>query len=170
MPIENNDLHKAYRMTMFIGVVMIASVFVYAVVVEVLKKQHEPFGGFAPMGDVISTLRYVLLGVAAVDFFVIRILNTLMLSAKTPTRRSAMVSPFSPEAQRLMTASIVTFALCESVAVYGLVLFLIQGYSSDFYLFMALSLFFYSVYFPKYGKWEEWIKEQERERARKQHS
>jgi hypothetical protein len=29
------------------------------------------------------------------------------------------------------------------------------------------SLFFYSVYFPKYGKWEEWIKEQERELVRK---
>jgi F0F1-type ATP synthase membrane subunit c/vacuolar-type H+-ATPase subunit K len=167
-PSRKDDLRKAFRMTVFIGAAMIASVFVYAVVVEIIKKQHEPFHGFAPMGDIVSTLRYALLGVVAVVFFVIRFLNKLMLSTKTPIRSAAMVSPFSPEVQRLISASIVTFALCESVAIYGLVLFLIQGNSGDFYLFLVLSLFFFSIYFPRYGKWEEWVKEREREQARKQ--
>ena len=167
---QNDDLRKAYRVTAIIGLVMVASLFIYAVVVEVIKKQNEPFGGFSPVGDVVSTLRYIFLGVVAVEFFVIRFLNTSMLSGKASIRSSATVSPFSPEAQRLMTASIVTFALCESVAIYGLVLFLIQGDAGDFYLFLALSLLFYTVYFPKYEKWEEWIKEREREQARKPQS
>lgn len=161
-PSRNDDLRKAYRTTAFIGLAMIAGLIVYAVVVELIKKQHAPFGGFSPMPDGISTLRYVLLGVVAVEFFVIRILNKVMLSGKVPLQSSSTTVQFTPEVQRLVSASIVTFALCESVAIYGLVLFLIQGNSGDFYLFMVLSLLYFSIYFPKYGTWEEWLAEQER--------
>jgi hypothetical protein len=31
--------------------------------------------------------------------------------------------------------------------------------STGFYLFPMISLFFFSFYFPKYGRWEEWMKE-----------
>lgn len=166
-PGRNDSLRKAYRMTAFIGLTMIASLIIYAVLVELIKKQNAPFGGFSPMPDVIATLRYALLGVVAVEFFVIRLLNTLMLSGKAPLRSSPATIRFAPEVQRLVSASVVTYALCESVAIYGLVLFLIQGNSGDFYLFLVLSLFYFSIYFPKYGKWEEWIAEQEREQARR---
>ena len=166
-PRSNDDLRKAYRITAFIGLAMIASLIVYAVVVELIKEQNAPFGGFSPMPEVIATLRYALLGVAALEFFVIRLLNTLMLSGKVPLRSSAATVPFAPEVQRLVSASIVTYALCESVAIYGLVLFLIQGNSSDFYLFLILSLLYFSIFFPKYGKWEEWNAEQKREQARR---
>jgi len=166
-PSRNDDLRKAYRMTAVIGLVMIASLVVYAVVIELIKKQNAPFGGFSPMPDVISTLRYTLLGVVVVEFFMIRLLNTLMLSGKAPLRSSPTTIPFSPAVQRLVVASIVTYALCESVAIYGLVLFLIQGNTGDFYLFLAVSLFYFIVYFPRYGNWEEWIAEQERKQARR---
>ncbi len=167
-PSRNDDLRKAYRMTAFIGLAMIASLIVYAAVVELIKKQNAPFGGYSPLPpDVLSTLRYALMGVAAVEFFVIRLLNKLMLSGKVPLRSSAMTAQFAPEVQWLVTAAIVTYALCESVAIYGLVLFLIQGNSSDFYLFLALPFAYFGIYFPKYGTWEEWIAERERERARR---
>ncbi len=167
-PGSNDDLRKAYRITAIIGLAMIASLIVYAVVVELIKKQNAPFGGYSPLPpDVLSTLRYALLGVVVVEFFVIRLLNTLTLSGKVPLRSSAVTVPFAPEAQRLVSASVVTYALCESVAIYGLVLFLIQGNSNDFYLFLALSLLYFSIYFPKYGKWEEWTAEQERGQERR---
>ncbi len=158
------DLRKAYRTTVFIGLAMLASLIIYAVVVELIKKQNAPFGGFSPLpADVVGTLRYVLLAVAAVEFIVIQILNKLMLSAKAPAVRTvAVAAPFG----QLVSAAVVTFALCESVAIYGLVLFLIQGDTSDFYLFLMISLVYYAVYFPKYGKWEEWM--QERQKARRQ--
>lgn len=166
-PSSNDDLRKAYRMTAFIGVVMLASLIVYAVVVELIKKQNEPFGGYSPLPpDVLSTLRTALLGVAAVEFFVIRLLNKLMLSGSAPLQSSPTIVQFAPEVQRLMSAAIVTYALCESVAVYGLVLFLIQGNTNDFYLFLALSLVYFSIYFPRYGAWEERTAEQERGQAR----
>lgn len=167
-PSRNDDLRKAYRMTAFIGLAMIASLVVYAVVVELIKKQNAPFGGYSPMPpDVFSTLRYALMVVAAVEFFVIRLMNKLMLSGKVPLQSSPTTVRFAPELQRLVSAAVVTFALCESVAIYGLVLFLIQGNSGDFYLFLVLSLLFFSTYFPRYGTWEEWIAGQEREQSRR---
>ncbi len=168
LPGRGDDLRKAYRITAFIGLAMIASLIIYAVVVELIKKQNAPFGGYQPLPpDVISTLRFALLGAAAVVFFVIRLLSRLTLSGKVPLRSSSMTVLFPPEVQRLVSASVATYALCESVAIFGLVLFLVQGNSGDFYLFLALSLLYFSIHFPRYAVWEEWAAEQERERARR---
>jgi hypothetical protein len=56
--------------------------------------------------------------------------------------------------QQLAVSSIITFALCEAVAIYGLVLFFIAGNSADFYIFMMLLLIYFAVYFPRYSQWE----------------
>ncbi len=168
MPGRNDDLRKAYRITAFIGLAMVASLIVYAVVVESIKRENAPFSGYAPLApDVLSMLRYALLAVAAVEFPLIRIVNSLMLSGRIPLRSATASSPSSSAIQRLVSAAIVTFALCESVAVFGLVLFFIQGNSDDFYLFLAISLVFFGVSFPRYTKWEAWFAEQEREQARR---
>ena len=163
-PNPSNDLRKAYRISAFIGLTMITSLIAYAVVVELIKKQNAPFSGFAPLPDVIDTLRYALLSVVVVEFFMIRFLNKIMLSGKGQPQSSAATSPFAPNVSRLVAASIVTYALCESVAIYGLVLFFIQGNSNDFYLFVGLSILSFVVYFPRYDNWEEWVAEQEQAR------
>jgi F0F1-type ATP synthase membrane subunit c/vacuolar-type H+-ATPase subunit K len=157
-----SDLRKAYKTTVIIGLAMMASLLVYLIVVESIKKQHDPFGGFSPMPEAIATLRYALLGVAVMEFFLIQLLNKLMLSAKAPIQKTPGNGQFGPEVQKLMSAAIVIFALCESVAIYGLVLFLIQGNSNDFYIFLLISLFYFSIFFPKYSAWEAWVKEREK--------
>ena len=55
----------------------------------------------------------------------------------------------------LPQAAVITFALCEAVAVLGLVLFLLAGNSLDFYIFMVISLGFFYPVFPKYDQWEQ---------------
>jgi hypothetical protein len=65
-----------------------------------------------------------------------------------------------------MTASVLSFAFCESVAVFGLALFLMSGEPSDFYLFLLISLIFFAVSFPQYGGWEEWTRARGEERKR----
>jgi F0F1-type ATP synthase membrane subunit c/vacuolar-type H+-ATPase subunit K len=150
-------------MTVVVGAAMLVSLVIYVVIAEIIKKQHAPFAGFAPMPDNEATLlRYVLLGVAAVVFFVIQLLNRLMLSSKSPVRRSQYGAQISPEGQQLMTAAVLTYGLCESVAIFGLVLFLIQGNSTDFYLFLMISFFYFAIYFPRFSTWEEWVQEKEK--------
>lgn len=151
-----DDLRKGYRLAALIGALMIGSLLVYAVIAELIKESNAPFRGFAQMPD-IALLRYALLAVAAVEFIVIPVLTRAMLSGAVPPR-SASGQQHLPEIKRLISSAIVTYALCESVAIYGLVLFLLNGDSSDLYLFIALSALFFAVYFPKYSRWEEWFK------------
>jgi F0F1-type ATP synthase membrane subunit c/vacuolar-type H+-ATPase subunit K len=156
----DSELRKAFRVTVVIGLVMMASVLIYAVVAEIIKKQNAPFSGFSPLPpDVFTTLRYALLAVAVIQYFIIQFLNKVMLSSNAPAMGT--VSP-AGSSTPLISASVVAFALSESVAVYGLVLFLIQGDSTDFYLFLMISLIYFTIYFPKYEKWEEWVREREK--------
>jgi F0F1-type ATP synthase membrane subunit c/vacuolar-type H+-ATPase subunit K len=159
------DLRKAYKTTVIIGLTLMAGLILYAVVVETIKKQYAPFQGYAPLPeDTAATFRFALVAITVAEFFIIRILNKMILSAKGPVITGPGAGQYGPEVQRLMTASVVTFALCESVAIYGLVLFLIQGNSDDFYLFLLVSLFYFSIFFPKYGAWEAWMKGREKAR------
>lgn len=161
------NLRASYKTTVIVGLAMMAGLIIYAVVVETIKKQYAPFAGFAPMpDDIAATFRFALIAITIAEFFIIRILNKMILSAKGPVLRGPGAGQVGPDVQRLMTAAVVTFALCESVAIYGLVLFLIQGNSDDFYLFLLVSLFYFTIFFPKYGSWEAWMKERQKRKAR----
>ena len=100
-----------------------------------------------------------------VIFFVIRFVNSLFLKPKekggpSPDTRLRQSSGALPEFGILTTAAVITYALCETPAIFGLVLFFLGRNSSDFYLFMLCSLFYFAVYFPKFSRWEEWYREQ----------
>lgn len=155
-------LGKTYRTTVIIGAAIMATLFVYAGIVEVINAQNSWSREYAPAPDVVALLRYVFLCVTVVDFFVIQFLKKRMLSPDVPVQPTSVTGPSAAEARKLMTASIVSFALCESVAIYGLVLFVIGRNTSDFYLFLLISVFYFGVFFPRYGTWEEWMQERER--------
>jgi F0F1-type ATP synthase membrane subunit c/vacuolar-type H+-ATPase subunit K len=135
------ELKKRYLAVNFIGLAMIASVFVYAVVVEVLKRTLAPFQGLAGLpADTAQTLKYVFVALALGNFLLIKIIGKALAARG---------------AQYLALSGVITFALCEAVGLLGLVLFLLNGNPMDFYLFMLLSLFYFWLYFPKYRDWEE---------------
>jgi F0F1-type ATP synthase membrane subunit c/vacuolar-type H+-ATPase subunit K len=144
----NRDLAKSlttlkarYLVVNFIGLAMIAAVFVYAGVVEVIKWQMAPFAGFARLEPhTVSLLKYIFLALAAAQFGVIKAVQKIL-----PTR----------SVENLSTTAIITFALCEAVAILGLMLFLLAGNSLDFYIFMVISLGFFTLFFPKYDQWEQ---------------
>ncbi|MFQ6081821.1 MAG: hypothetical protein ACE5WD_00495 [Candidatus Aminicenantia bacterium] len=154
-----DELKRSYRLATIIGIAMIASLFVYVAVIEFIKKNSAPLNGFAPFPEV-DILRYVLLGVAIACFFLIRFIKNRILSGKATIQKETIMYNLSAPIQRLLTASIITYAFCESVAIIGLVLFFIAGNSLDFYTFMVISLILFSIYFPRYNQWEEWIKKQ----------
>ena len=137
-------LKARYLAVNFIGLAMIASVFVYAGVVELLKWQLAPFAGFAKLDPgTVALLKYAFLALAAAQFGIIKAVQKIL-----PTRT----------VENLSVAAIITFALCESVAVLGLVLFLLSGNSMDFYIFMVISLGFFTLFFPKYDQWEQRVR------------
>jgi hypothetical protein len=137
-------LKARYLAINFIGLAMIASVFVYAGVVELIKWKLAPFAGFATLDPgTVALIKYVFLALAAAQYGIIKALQKIL-----PTR----------SVENLSMAAIITFALCESVAVLGLVLFLLGGQGMDFYIFMVISLGFFYLFFPKYEQWEERVR------------
>jgi F0F1-type ATP synthase membrane subunit c/vacuolar-type H+-ATPase subunit K len=140
-PLDDAKLKIQYLKANFIGLAMIGSVFLYAGVVEVLKRTMAPFVGFATtmIPAQVLTLKYVFVALGIGDFFLIKFMQKI-LGARSVAQ--------------LMSAAIVTFALSEAVAIFGLVLFLLAGQATDFYTFMFLSLFYFWFFFPKYKDWE----------------
>jgi hypothetical protein len=149
-------LGQYHRMATVIGYGMIGTLLIFTAVVETLKGMNYETGGFLPP-SALEILRYLLLGMTLVEFFAIRIVKKMILSgggrvSGLPKQGDLLLS----KVQKLFTSAIVSLAFCESVGIYGLVLFVIGGSSFDFYLFIFLSLVFFAVYFPKYPQWEEW--------------
>ncbi len=146
-----------HRMATVIGHGMIGTLLIFAAVVETLKATHPETQGVLPPST-LEILRYLFLGMTLIEFFVIRIVKKMILSGGG--RISALSNqgdPLLAKVQKLFTTAIIVFAFCESVGIYGLVLFMIGGSSFDFYLFIFLSLAFFAFYFPKYSQWEEWV-------------
>ena len=80
-----------------------------------------PFAGFAKLDPrTVSLLKYVFLALAAAQFGIIKVVPKVMPAKSV---------------DNLTRAAIITFALCESVAVLGLVLFLLAGNSHGFLCF-----------------------------------
>lgn len=142
MPVEDRDLLKRkYLAVNFVGLAMIASVFVSAALVEIIKRYLAPFAGLALLtGQGVTILRYILFFTAVVFFFLIKII---------------IKKYSSPAAPNLPLAAVIAFTLCEAVALFGLVLFLLAGSPLDFYIFMTVSLLFFYIFFPRYEKWEK---------------
>ena len=133
-------LKARYLAVNFIGLAMIGAVFVYAGVVELIKWRLAPFAGFARLDPrTVGLLKYAFLALAAAQYGIIKAIRKIL-----PVK----------SADNLAQAAVITFALCEAVALLGLVLFLLAGNSMDFYIFMVISLGFFYLVFRKYEQWE----------------
>jgi len=143
VPPARDELGKACRTARVIGGAMIVSLGLYAVVVSQIQRANAPFAGFAP-GVPHDLVRWILAAVALATLGLVRFLQRTILT------KAAL-----PPVRRLHTAAVVGLALCESVAIYGFVLFMVAGRASDFYVFTALALIGFVLYFPRLQPWEE---------------
>ena len=128
-------LKARYLAVNFIGLAMIAAVFVYAGVVELIKWQLAPFAGFAKLDPhTVALIKYAFLALAAAQFGIIKAVQKIL-----PTR----------SVDNLSLTAVITFALCESVAVLGLVLFLSGRPNPGFLYFYGDILRVFHPVFPQ---------------------
>jgi F0F1-type ATP synthase membrane subunit c/vacuolar-type H+-ATPase subunit K len=146
---NREELKRSYKTASMIGVAMIASLFIYLIVVEALRALLKPFRGFAPLPE-MSTLRYVFYGLAVLEVLVIRLVQSLLL-------KRALGDTAKIAGEKLFRASILTVCLSEVPAILGLVLFLTGGLNKDFYALLAVSLVLVFMYFPRLASWQDWI-------------
>lgn len=161
-----DKLRAAYRVAVIIGLAFMASLLVYTIIVGLFEKGAIELQGGPTLPDSeLETVKFAMLGLSAALFFLIRYVNARIVYASgaqgnmhSPRRRPA--TGVTPEFGRLTTAALTTYALCEAPAIFGLVLFFLGRNSSDFHLFLLISLFSFAVHFPKFSQWEEWYRRQ----------
>ena len=148
-----DDLKKAYRVTVVVGLAMMGSLVVYLLLTAIVDRPAAiPEGP----GD---QLFYLFIGISAALFFVIRAVNARMLNSGEERRGSAAASG-ALRIKKLQNAAVATFSLCETPAILGLVLYFLGRTATDAYLFLIISLLCFATYFPKFSQWEEWYRKQ----------
>jgi hypothetical protein len=154
MDINEDELKKAYMQNSIIGGAMIFSVFVYAAVVELLKKFSAPHSS-APAADMFGYLFFL---VSLCNMYLIPFLrDRILASTHRDSSTNAMPAAFARAVKKVLSASLVSYMLCNAIGLYGLLLFLLTRNHKHFYGFMLLSLLFFSFYFPRYYQWREWM-------------
>ncbi len=148
-PDLEGKLDQAYRTTVILAVAMIASVFLYAGVVELLPRL-APSG--PPSGDAgtVGLLRQVFRGVALVNFLALAWLGG---RARRPIGEPPV------RLAKLRSLTTVSLALAEAIALYGLVLFFMSRDPSDFYYLLLVSLLSFIAVFPRYDRWKEALRD-----------
>ena len=145
-----NNLKKAHQIAFTLNVAIIGTLIIYAIVVEIIRRQLAPFTGFGGMSD-ITVFRYLFYGIVVINIFVIRALRNLMLRKSSSDDAQSII-------RKLFRLALITAALCEVPALLGLLLFFLAGSIRDFYQLAGLSFILVFLHFPRYGNWEAWIK------------
>lgn len=160
-----DDLRRACRMVVIIGIAIIASMAVYAALAQLLKQGGNLSAPMMPL-EQMNILRCSFYGLSILVILAIAALKRMLLSDKAiaqigQSRKSSYPAPL----QALVTSTIITYALCESVAVFGLVLFFLTRTTRDFYILLAVSLILFAVNFPRLSQWQDRLAQRETPQA-----
>jgi hypothetical protein len=152
----DESLHRGYRMAVSVCCIMIASAFMYAAVAEYVAVHNAPFNGlFRIPAAAYRKLRFLLPVAALVNLALIPSLRNHIL--RVAARPRAAMARLPEPVLRVMRASVGSFVLCLSVAVYGLVIFIATGDRNLFYLHFVLALTSFAIHFPRLDRWQAWL-------------
>lgn len=142
------DLQREYRTTAVVAWAIGASLVVYTIIVELTKFRHHPFTGFSPRS--VTPVKDVFLFAVLLVLVIIRkVRSSILKKEKTDTRKMVL--------NKLKTAAIATFALCEIPAVMGLVIFFMGGLDKEYYILLTCSIVAMFVYFPRFRHWQAFL-------------
>ena len=142
------ELEKGLRMLWLIWAAMLGSLFIY---VFICHQVGEEIRGNTSPDFPIDLLKNILYGAVIVTLFLAHFLRRFILtglfsSSEVKLFRPASISDQPSLLAKYTIAVLVSLALCESIGIYGLVLFFLGDDLQTLYIFItisALSMFFY---------------------------
>ncbi len=143
----DTPLQQAYRGTLIVCGAMIASLFPYLLVVEIVRRQIGP-DGYLVDAEQIELLQYVFFILALLPYVIPQLIKRHLAVAAPRESMETLLA-------RLRTATLLSYVLSEVPAVFGLVLFFLAGAYKAFYALWFLSLVSMLVHFPRLRAWEE---------------
>lgn len=156
------NLKKAYQKVVVVGAAMIGMVFCYGLIVYFLIESPPARPSVVPDPATSRLIRNISLFLSIVIVLAIKPLSNLLLADKIKTPAEKHGNPIYSYTRKLAGASIVTFALCEALALYGLVIFSMTRHLFDFYFAAIISLAAFAIHWPRYSAWEKWFAERTR--------
>ena len=138
--ISQEKMQQQFKMINYMGLAMISAVFIYAAIVLGIMMGYIPLRISRTIDiGVLNKFKYILLSIAIMFYFIMQYIHKAT-SNKSPNN--------------YIIGKLVIWALCEAVALYGLVLFILSQNSTDFFIFMAISFFYFYIFYPKYSDYE----------------
>lgn len=147
---DNQDtLKKAYHTSVIVGIAITASLFVYLIVFFMLR---TPFLTAERLTAIQNTrnLRYLFYALSVGVVVFLRLLRGFLLKRQLSDTRQVLIA-------KLQRTSILSMALSEGPAIFGLVLFFLGGLERDFIILLFVSMILVFMYFPRYKNWEAWL-------------
>ena len=151
---RDNGLERAFGLATGLSAFFAITPFLYAGIVEYLSWNQAPFAGFAP-GINLALFLPLLALVGLTEIALSWWMPGRILSGKVPAAPMGPQSAWSGSVQRLFQANLVAFSILGSIAVYGLMLFLVGGHRWHFYAFASVSLVLMLARFPRRILWDE---------------
>ncbi|MGE0269330.1 MAG: hypothetical protein AB7S78_12845 [Candidatus Omnitrophota bacterium] len=146
-----DELNDVYRSTSVIGYSTSFSVIIYGGIAYYLLSRSADG---QPVFDHAEVIRQVFWVVG------ISILISIGLMRRIVSRNSRKREFTLQEMlKHLQTSSMITFGMCESIGILGLVLTLMTKNINDYYGFGFLSLISFGFYFPKLHHWDQQLKQ-----------
>ena len=132
-----------------------AAVVVYVIVGEVIRVAIDDFApdGFVNLGGGIWVLRGILGALSLCSLIASHFVFTDERQLRSGMPRGSVVED-ATVAMQLQTAQVVRLALTESIAIYGLVLYLMNAERVDLYLFCGVALSNIILTRPTRERWE----------------
>lgn len=161
---DNSRLQQHYQRAVILAIAMVASLPMYVAVGEIVAAGADGFQGYArelPLQVVRGVA--VLFGLFAL--FVANLVRRQLLEGEASL--SMMVTQAMVPQERyasMLKGTVVTLALCDALALLGLVLFLLGGERQDLYAFAAAGLIAAWYHFPRYHHWQRWYAQRSRVR------
>lgn len=143
----DDSLARVFRSQQIVASALVASLLVYAIIVEVLQRQGLTV--WSVSSTLLNGLRFIFVFLAFGVYFLIRLAQQRILVKKPTDTRDILL-------RKLSLASFVSLALAAVPALLGFVIFLGSGNSRDFYPLMVISLILFYVTFPRYAIWAVW--------------
>lgn len=148
-PEEKESIEKGFLAILIIWGAMLASLAVYLLIAHVAGDQIRE----AQKSEIpISLLKNILFGMAAAELLLAYYLRKKMLrggAVKAPPEDTPLTSDQSKALARYSTAVLVSLAICESIGIYGLLLFFLGDEYQTLYILVGVAAAAMCFFRPK---------------------
>ncbi len=143
----NDAMEKSFKVLQMIWIFMLCSVIVYVLVCNMLEGKLEIN---EDSSIPVELLRNILLGISVMELLGLKFLRAKLMEVKPGITKEEA-------AQKFMVTSIISFAICESVAIFGMVVFLLGDMMNVLYIFAGISILGLFYYKPSREEYEDII-------------